>query len=62
MLLLAVSVWILSVLISGKFDQGAICNAPTLTNPGQYSTTTPENYFYSGTASFEIMPFEIEPS
>ena len=38
------------------------CADSVVTNPGQASTTVPYDYYYSGTANFEMVPFTVSPS
>ena len=37
------------------------CASATVWNPGQSITTSPANYYYSGTATFDLQPFEVSP-
>ena len=46
-----------------EFDVALIfyCEFSTVSNPGQASFTTPQNYKYHGSAIFEINPFIVDP-
>ena len=37
------------------------CADSVLANPGQAQTTVPYDYYYTGTASFELVPFTVKP-
>ena len=59
---MAVVVACVLIAVSSLRGVDGICTAPTLTSQDSIGSVTTYDYYYSGIARFDLLPFSVSPS